>query len=60
MKLLRCKLCKGEMDIVAGEHAINKKVRCRSCGYNNVDVPDKKSPEIVILRKRPKQDPDTN
>jgi hypothetical protein len=60
MKLLQCKLCRGEIDIIGGEHAVNKKVRCRSCGYSNVDAPDKKGPEIVVIRKRPMRDPDTN
>jgi hypothetical protein len=59
MILLKCKLCNGEMDIVGGEHAVNKKVRCRKCGYNNVDFLEKKEPEVVIIRKRPRN-PDTN
>ena len=53
MKLLRCKLCHGEMDIIGGEHAINKKVRCRDCGFSNVDAPAKKEPEVIVMRKRP-------
>jgi uncharacterized Zn finger protein len=52
MKLLRCKLCRGELDIVGGERSINKKVRCRQCGYTNANEPDKKGPEVVIIRKR--------
>lgn len=59
MKLLRCKLCRGELDIIGGERAINKKVRCRECGFNNVDVP-KKEPEIIVMKRRPMKDPDTN
>lgn len=55
MKLLRCKLCRGEMDIVGGERAINKKVKCRSCGYNNESETDYKQPEVVIIRKRSPQ-----
>lgn len=59
MILLKCKLCRGEVDIVDNERAVNKKVRCRKCGFNNVDAPEKKEPEVVIIRKRPKN-PDTN
>lgn len=56
MKLLRCKLCRGEMDIVGNEHAVNKKVKCRNCGYNNLDEPaEKKGPEVIIRPKRPSQ-----
>jgi uncharacterized Zn finger protein len=53
MKLLRCKLCSGELDIVSGEHAVNKKVRCRECGFSNADAPEKKLPEVLVIRKRP-------
>ncbi len=53
MELLRCKLCLGEMDIVANEYSINKKVRCRQCGFNNAEVQDKKEPEVLVIRKRP-------
>lgn len=55
MKLLKCKLCKGEMDIVGGERAVNKKVKCRSCGYSNENETGYKQPEVVIIRKRPVQ-----
>ena len=53
MKLLKCLLCDGEVDIVGNERNINKKVRCRQCGYNNVDEPARKEPEVVIIRRRP-------
>ena len=53
MKLLKCKLCSGEMDIVGGEHSINKKVKCRNCGYSNENEQERpKGPEVVIIRKR--------
>lgn len=51
MKLLRCKHCRGEMDIVDGERSINKKVRCRQCGFNNEEQ-ERKGPEVVIIRRR--------
>lgn len=52
MKLLRCLLCRGELDIIDEDFFVNKKVKCRDCGFNNKNV-DKKSPEITIIRKRP-------
>jgi hypothetical protein len=52
MKLLRCKLCRGECDIVGGEHAINKKIKCTQCGYSNNNEQDHKGPEVVIIRRR--------
>ena len=51
MKLLKCKLCKGEVEIVGSEHSINKKIKCTQCGFNNLDL-DKKEPEIFIIRKK--------
>ena len=52
MKLLRCKICRGELEILGSERAINKKVRCLNCGFSNVEEP-KKEPEVMIIRKRP-------
>lgn len=51
MKLLKCKICDGEMDIVGNERAINKKVKCQQCGFNNLDAV-KKEPEVFVVRKR--------
>lgn len=53
MKLLKCKLCSGEMEIVGNERSINKKVKCLKCGYTNANESERKIPEIVIMRKRP-------
>lgn len=53
MKLLKCKFCSGEMDIIGNEHAINKKVKCRKCGFSNLNEPDRKEPEVMVIRKRP-------
>jgi hypothetical protein len=58
MKLLKCLLCDSECDIVGNERGINKKVRCRQCGHNNVDEPTKKAPEVIIRRRV--GNPDTN
>lgn len=53
MKLLKCKLCLGEVDIIGNERAMNKKVKCRKCGFTNET--ENKGPEIVVIRKRPQQ-----
>jgi hypothetical protein len=51
MKLLRCKRCRGEMDIIGGDHSIYKEVECRECGFTNAD--DQRLPEITVIKKRP-------
>lgn len=51
MKFLRCKLCRGEVDIVNNDRSINKKTKCSKCGFANFSTV--KEPEIVIIRKRP-------
>jgi hypothetical protein len=51
MKLLKCKLCSGEVDIVGNEKAINKKVKCKKCGFTNGDT-EQKFPEVLVIRKR--------
>lgn len=59
MKLLRCKLCRGEMDIINHERAVNKQVKCRQCGYtndNNSVTERGPGPEVVIIRRRPPQE----
>ena len=52
MKLLRCKICHGECEIVTNWRAINKKIKCTQCGFNNLEASEKKEPEVVIIRKR--------
>ena len=56
MKLLRCKLCSGECDIINHERSINKHIKCRDCGYSNENERARKGPEVVIIRKRPPQE----
>lgn len=50
MKLLRCKICDGEVDIIDNEHAVNKKIKCTKCGFNN--LVDREKKPIIIMRKR--------
>jgi uncharacterized Zn finger protein len=53
MKLLKCKLCSGEVDIVGNEKTINKKVKCRKCGFTNSSTEsEQKFPEVLVIRKR--------
>jgi hydrogenase maturation factor HypF (carbamoyltransferase family) len=48
-KFLRCKICKGEIELNDNERTVARKVKCRKCGFSN----ETKGPEVVILRKRP-------
>lgn len=52
MKLLKCKICLGEVDIIGNDRAINKKTKCRKCGFST-EAEAPKGPEVVIIRKRP-------
>lgn len=51
MKLLKCKLCSGEVDIVANERSINKKIKCSKCGYTNSAEKEIQT-EVFIIRKK--------
>ncbi len=51
MKLLRCKLCRGEVDIIGNEKSIKKKVKCQKCNFTN-DSEQKDYPEVIVIRKR--------
>ena len=52
MKLLKCKLCRGEVDIINYERSINKHIKCSKCGFSNEKEPERKGPEVVFIRKR--------
>lgn len=51
MKILKCIICNGEVDIIQTDRSINKKIRCCKCGFTNSQ--ESKEPEILIIRKRP-------
>lgn len=56
MKLLKCKLCSGEVEIISQERGINKKIKCTKCGYSNMpELKQRKEPEVVVIKKRPTQ-----
>jgi len=47
MGFLKCKLCRGEIEIVSQDQRHSKKVKCLDCDFSNQD----KEPEVFI-RKR--------
>lgn len=51
MRLLKCKLCAGEIDIVGNEHSILKIIKCKYCGFSNNDE-KQKYPEVIVIKKR--------
>lgn len=51
MKILRCIICNGEVELVTEDRSTNKKVRCSKCGFTNCTT-NVKEPEIFIIRKR--------
>jgi hypothetical protein len=50
MKLLKCKLCNGEVDIVGNYRAVSKKVKCKKCKFSNASEKEKFT-EILIIKK---------
>lgn len=52
MKLLRCKLCSGEVDIIKSNKVINKKVKCRKCGFSNLNEKEKETdiPDVMVIK----------
>lgn len=53
MRFLKCAICDGEVDIIYSDKSINKKIKCRKCGFtNSTDIKERKEPEIIIIRKR--------
>jgi hypothetical protein len=49
MKILKCKLCRGEVDITNSNGSI-KHTKCKKCGCSTEE--QQKGPEVVIIRKR--------
>lgn len=57
MKLLKCKLCNGETDLVGNERSVERKVKCQKCGFTNANVEKMSSgPEVIVMNRRPKRD----
>jgi DNA-directed RNA polymerase subunit RPC12/RpoP len=53
MKLLKCKICSGEVDIVDNDRSINRKTKCHKCGHSSAGTTESKAPEVFVIRKRP-------
>jgi hypothetical protein len=53
MKILKCIICKGEVELVSEDRSTNKKVRCSKCGFTNcTTTTNVKEPEILVIRRR--------
>jgi DNA-directed RNA polymerase subunit RPC12/RpoP len=52
MKILKCVICGGEVDIINDDRSINKKIKCRKCGFTNFSAKENKEPEIFVIKKR--------
>ena len=52
MRLFRCIFCNGEIEFLnLIEHIVNRKIKCKRCGFTNcTDL--KKEPEIIVIRKK--------
>ena len=53
MKILRCIVCNGEVDVLDGDKSVNKTVKCRCCGFTNSQIYKRKEPEVLIIRRQP-------
>ena len=51
MKILKCIICSGEVEVIDSDKSINKKIKCKKCGFTN--HLKSKEPEIIIFRRRP-------
>jgi len=52
MKILKCIMCKGEVDIVNSDSSSNNKIKCKKCGFTNIPIKTIKDPEIVVIKKK--------
>ena len=52
MKILKCIICSGEVDILYDDRSSNKKIKCKICGFTNCSTKEPKDPEIVIIRRK--------
>jgi len=52
MKILRCLLCKCELDIINDNRSDKIKVKCRNvnCDFDNLD--EQKMPEVYVIKKK--------
>jgi phage FluMu protein Com len=50
MKILKCKFCKGELDLISNSRNSVIKVKCKKCGFANFK--EIKEPEIFTIRRK--------
>jgi uncharacterized Zn finger protein len=60
MKLLKCKICMGEVDLIGTERSINRKTKCRSCGLTN-DSPKEttRTADVEVITIHRRRSPDS-
>jgi len=54
MKLLKCRVCDGEMELNSDERGVVRHARCLKCGYCGecAGSKEKREPEVVVIRRR--------
>jgi ribosomal protein S27E len=50
MKILKCKVCDSEVDVIGNDSSVKRKIKCSRC---DKDIVETTGPEIIIVRKRP-------
>lgn len=50
MDIIRCLMCKGELEIVGNLKGIEKKVKCKKCNFTNFAT--EREPEVTIIRRK--------
>jgi hypothetical protein len=50
MNIINCLICEGELDIIK-EEGYRKFVKCRKCGFANIDE-KVKEPEVFIIKRK--------
>lgn len=51
MKILKCILCSGEVDIISGDFSVNKKIKCQKCGFDG-ELKNKQATEVFVIRRK--------
>ena len=52
MKLVKCRFCRGEVEIIDNGRSIKRKVKCPKCGFTNTNGAEQRSPEVFVIKKR--------
>ncbi len=51
MKLLKCIICGGEVELIDDSGEVLKKTKCQKCGFATGQF-EPKTPEVLIIRKK--------